>query len=96
MPFLKNGGLFLPVSKKGQPHVKYKIQDSVCLLLQLLDDSQRYLCITKIVWITPAKITADRAEGIGLHFDKSDSGLRALIDSKLSAYKNRASQSQTL
>lgn len=81
-------------SPKKQSSIK--LQDSLCLLLQLLDDSRQYLCITKIVWITPAKITGDRKEGIGLHFDKSDSWLKTRIETKLSTYKAQVKQAQTL
>jgi len=100
MPFLKNGGLFLPVTaapQKGEQSAShYKFQDSVCLLLQLLDDSQRHFCITKVVWLTPTKIRGGRCKGMGLHFGRNDSQLRALIESRLSTYKRESSQSQTL
>ena len=100
MPFLKNGGLFLPATavphKSERSTSSYKFQDSVCLLLQLLDDSQRYFCLTKIVWITPIEIRGDRCKGIGLHFDRGDSQIRSLIESRLSTYKSESGQSQTL
>ena len=100
MPFLKNGGLFLPVTaihqRVGLSASRYKFQDSVCLLLQLLDDSQRYFCITKIVWITPSTIRGDRCKGIGLHFNRSDSQIRSLIEARLSTYKCKSGLSQTL
>ena len=100
MPFLKNGGLFLPVmalpKKTEQSCSSYKLQDSVCLLLQLLDESQRYFCLTKIVWITSTEIRGDCCNGIGLHFDRGDSPLRYLIESKLAACKSGVGQSQTL
>ena len=99
MPFLRNGGLFLPSSalKQGEQSASsYKLQDSVCLLLQLLDDSRRHLCITKVVWITPAENRGDRRKGIGLHFERSDTQIRSLIESKLIDYKIGPSQSQTL
>lgn len=100
MPFLNNGGLFLPIAvvdqKGGQPSNSFKFQGSVCLLLKLLDDSQRHFCITTIVWITPDKIHGNRSTGIGLHFDKSDSQIRALIESRLGSYKSEPAQLQTL
>lgn len=100
MPFLKNGGLFLPATvhprKEGQSHERYKFQGNVCLLLQLLDDAQRRFCITKVVWITPSQIRGDRRKGIGLHFDRSDSQIKSLIESRLGTYKKEPRQSQTL
>ncbi|MFT7471947.1 MAG: Tfp pilus assembly protein PilZ [Kiritimatiellia bacterium] len=79
-----------------QSHSTFKFQGSICLLLKLLDDSQRHFCITTIVWITPAKIRGDRCKGIGLHFDRGDSQIRTLIESRLGTYKNELRQSQTL
>lgn len=100
MPFLKNGGLFLPTTaalrKEEQLHERYKFQGSVCLLLQLLEDPQRHFCITKIVWITPSQIRADRRRGIGLHFDMSGSPIKSLIESRLRTYNKEPRQSQTL
>ena len=100
MPFLKNGGLFLPAAAalqiQRQSHSIFKFQSSVCLLLKLLDDSQRHFCIATIVWITPVIIRGDRCKGIGLHFDRSDSQIRALIESRLGTYKDELRQSQTL
>ncbi|MFT5843910.1 MAG: Tfp pilus assembly protein PilZ [Pseudohongiellaceae bacterium] len=100
MPFLKNGGLFLPVAAapqiQRQSRSTFKFQGSVCLLLKLLDDSQRHFCITTIVWIMPAVIRGDRCKGIGLHFDRSDSQIRILIESRLGNYENALSKSQTL
>ena len=100
MPFLKYGGLFLPVTvaaqKEGESCSTFTFQGSVCLLLKLLDDSQRYFCITTIAWITPTKIRGDHCKGIGLYFDKSDSQIRALIESRLSSYKGEPGKTQTL
>lgn len=100
MPFLKNGGLFLPATaalrKEEQLHESYKFQGSVCLLLRLLDDSQRHFCITQVVWITPSQIRGDRSKGIGLHFDRTDSQIKSIIESRLGSFKKEHRQSQTL
>ena len=65
-------------------------------MLKLLDDSQRHFYIIKIIWITTAKIRGDRWKGIGLHFDRSDSQVGALIESRLGPCKSELMQSQTL
>ena len=65
-------------------------------MLKLLDDSQRHFYIIKIVWITTAKIRGDRCKGTGLDFDRSDSQVGALIESRLGTYKSEPMQSQTL
>ena len=99
MPFLKHGGLFLPATSLG--HFSntanvFKLMDSVCLLLQLPDDSQRHLCITKIAWITPSQSGSGRRRGIGVQFDRQAAYIRASIESKLGASHKDLSITQML
>ncbi len=47
MPFIKNGGLFIPTNKQ------YKINDEVFMLLTLLDEKEKLPVAGTIVWITP-------------------------------------------
>jgi len=100
MPFLKNGGLFLPTSliatKAGEPAEDYQINSNVCLLLQLFDDSQQYFCVTKVVWISPAQVCNGQSRGIGLHFGRSEAALNAAIKAKLKGYEKTANLTQTL
>ena len=99
MPFLQNGGLFLPFTsspkERGSRHT-YSLEDSVCLLLQLPDNPQQYLSITKIVWITPVNLGNGRCSGIGVRFDKQSSQIKALIESKLSACQKELRRCPTL
>ncbi|CAD7851370.1 MAG: Type IV pilus biogenesis protein PilZ [Olavius algarvensis Gamma 1 endosymbiont] len=48
MPFIKNGGLFIPTDRH------YRIGDEVFLLLRLMDESERIPIVGKVVWSTPA------------------------------------------
>lgn len=68
MPFLINGGIFVPGQREGE------LGDEVFLLLSLPDDEHRYPVAGKIAWITPPGST--RIEGIGVHFGGDDSGKR--------------------
>ncbi len=68
MPFLRNGGLFVPCHRDSE------LGDEVFLLLSLPDDEQRYPLAGTIAWITPPGST--RIEGIGVHFPADESGLR--------------------
>ncbi len=99
MPFLLNGGLFLPITssakERGSWH-DYNLEAKLCLLLQLPDNTQQYLSITKIVWISPVDLGNGRCSGIGLHFDKQSSELKTLIESKLSACRKDLTRSPTL
>ena len=70
MPFLTNGGIFVPTSKP------YRIGEEIYLILNLLDDVTKYPIAGKIAWITPAGANNGKAQGIGVHFSADDSGLR--------------------
>jgi type IV pilus assembly protein PilZ len=68
MPFLINGGIFVPCERDCE------LGDEVCLLLSLPDDPQRYPVAGKVAWITPPGST--RVQGIGVHFASDDSSYR--------------------
>lgn len=70
MPFLTNGGIFVPTSKP------YKIGDEIYLILTLMDDTTKYPIAGKIAWITPAAANNSKAQGIGVHFSADESGVR--------------------
>ena len=61
MPFIKNGGLFIPTA------TQYRLGDEVFLVLSLMD-ARKAAVAGKIVWITPpsAVATARRASGVAL------------------------------
>lgn len=71
MPFLKNGGVFVPT---GKP---YKIGDEIYLILALMDDPNKYPIAGTVAWITPAGAANNKAQGIGVHFPADESGQRA-------------------
>ncbi len=68
MPFVKNGGLFIPTSKV------YKIGDEVFMLLTLTDRKEKLPVAGKVVWITPPGAQSARTAGIGVQFGELDSG----------------------
>ncbi len=69
MPFIKNGGLFIPTNKN------YKLGDDVFMLLTLMDDTERLPVAGKIIWMTPNGAQGNRATGIGVQFSEQDKGL---------------------
>jgi len=73
MPFLKNGGMFVPTQKP------YKIGDEIYLILSLMDDPNKYPIAGTVAWITPAAANNNRAQGIGVHFPADESGQRARL-----------------
>ena len=70
MPFIKNGGLFIPTNKS------YKLGDEVFMLLNLMDEQEKIPVAGKVVWITPKGAQGNRAAGIGVQFNDGDSGAR--------------------
>ena len=69
MQFVKNGGLFIPTTKK------YKLGDEVFMLLTLMEETERIPVAGKVIWITPVGAEGNRAAGIGVQFSDQDGGL---------------------
>jgi type IV pilus assembly protein PilZ len=68
MPFVKNGGLFIPTNKP------YKIGDEVFMLLTLMEEKEKLPVAGKIVWVTPAGAQGNKTAGIGVQFSEQDNG----------------------
>jgi type IV pilus assembly protein PilZ len=68
MPFVRNGGLFIPTSKH------YSLGDELFLLLQLMDEKERIPVAGKVVWITPLGAEGNRQAGVGIQFSEQDKG----------------------
>lgn len=68
MPFVRNGGLFIPTSKP------YKLGDEVFMLLTLMEESEKIPVAGKIVWVTPPGAQGNKAAGIGVQFSEQDNG----------------------
>lgn len=66
MPFLREGGLFIPTSKP------YQLEDAVFMLLTLMDEAEKIPVAGKVVWITPKGAQGNRAAGIGVQFNEAD------------------------
>ena len=68
MPFVKNGGLFIPTNKS------YNLGDEVFMLLTLMDDGDRLPIAGTIIWMTPQGANGNRAGGVGVQFSAQDQG----------------------
>lgn len=62
IPAFKEGGIFIPTPRE------YNLGDDVYVLLTLPDDIQRYPVAGKVAWVTPAKASGGRTQGIGIQF----------------------------
>ncbi len=77
MPFLANGGLFVPTNKA------YKIGDEVFMLLTLIDEPEKIPIAGKVVWVTPRGAQGNRTAGIGVQFSEQDVAATTKIENHL-------------
>lgn len=77
MPFIKNGGLFIPTNKN------YTIGDEVFMLLMLMEETEKLPVAGKVVWVTPVGAQGNRIAGIGVQFSDQDNGA---IRNKIETY----------
>jgi type IV pilus assembly protein PilZ len=69
MPFVKQGGLFIPTTKR------YQLGDEIFLLLQIMDEVDRIPVAGRVVWVTPAGAEGNRTVGVGVQFSEQDKGV---------------------
>ncbi len=60
MPFVKNGGLFIPSRRT------YRLGDEVFFLLELMDEPEKIPMSGKVVCMTPKGVASYRWPGIGV------------------------------
>lgn len=77
MPFIRNGGLFIPTNKD------YKLGDEVFLLLNLMEEPDKIPVAGKVVWVTPRGAQGNRTAGIGVQFSDQDDKARKTIENYL-------------
>lgn len=73
------GGVFVPTQRE------YRLGDDVYVLLTLPDEPQRYPVAGRVAWITPARASGNRTQGIGIQFPKDEKSaeLKAKIENIL-------------
>jgi type IV pilus assembly protein PilZ len=71
MPFLKNGGIFIPTTRS------YALGDEVFMLLSLLNDPGKLPIAGTVVWAMPPRAQNNKAQGIGVHFKNDEGGIEA-------------------
>jgi type IV pilus assembly protein PilZ len=91
MPFITNGGLFIPTTKP------YQLGDEVFMLLTLMDDKEKMPIAGRVVWVTPRGAQANRTAGIGVQFSELDKGqTRTKIENHLAAALKSERQTHTM
>lgn len=77
MPFIENGGLFIPTSKS------FEVGDEVFMLLNLMEESEKIPVAGTVVWITPGNSQGRRAPGIGVQFNDRENPAKTKIENYL-------------
>lgn len=80
MPYVKNGGLFVPTKKE------YNLGDEMFLLVKIMEEPDPVQISGKVVWISPPGALGNRPRGVGVQFTGDTAKNAAnLIESKLGA-----------
>ncbi len=92
IPFFEDGGVFVPTARE------YRLGDDVYVLLTLPDDPQRYPVAGKVAWVTPARASGNRTQGIGIQFpkDEKSTALRGKIEDILGSSLGSDRPTQTI
>ena len=91
MPFIKNGGLFIPTNKA------YMLGDEVFMLLTLMEEKEKMPIAGRIVWITPKGAQGNRTAGIGVQFSELDKGqTKKKVENHLAAALKSERQTHTM
>ncbi|MGH8583416.1 MAG: PilZ domain-containing protein [Gammaproteobacteria bacterium] len=91
MPYIKNGGLFIPTSKS------YKLGDEIFMVLALPESADKLPVSGRVVWITPPAAQGNRATGVGVQINVADKGVtRGRIETMLAAHLKSDRQTHTM
>lgn len=92
IPLFEDGGIFIPTARE------YRLGDDVYVLLSLPDDPQRYPIAGKVAWVTPARASGNRTQGVGIRFpsDEKSRLLKLKIEEILGSHLASERPTQTI
>ncbi len=92
IPLFIEGGVFIPSARD------YKLGDDIYVLLTLPEDTQRYPVAGKVAWVTPARASGNRTQGVGVRFpnDEKSRLLKIKIEEILGAHLASDRPTQTI
>ena len=92
IPLFEDGGIFIPTTRED------RLGDDVYVLLTLPDDPQRYPVAGKVAWVTPARATGNRTQGVGIRFpsDEKSRLLKLKIEEVLGSHLASERPTQTV
>ena len=90
MPFVKNGGLFIPTQKS------YELGDELFILAGIMDEPEKLPITGKVVWLTPKGAQGNRIAGIGIQFTDENEVAANKIETHLAGLIEADRQTHTL
>ena len=92
IPLFKEGGVFIPTTRE------YHLGADVYVLLTLPEDTRRYPVAGKVAWVTPARASGNRTQGVGVRFpnDEKSRLLKLKIEEILGAHLASERPTQTI
>lgn len=90
IPLFTEGGIFIPTTRD------YRLGEDVYVLLTLPDNPTRYPVAGRVAWVTPARASGNRTQGVGIQFpaDEKSRALKLKIEEILGGHlaSDRATQ----
>ena len=90
IPLFTEGGIFIPTTRE------YRLGEDVYVLLTLPDNPTRYPVAGRVAWVTPARASGNRTQGVGIQFpaDEKSRALKLKIEQILGGHlaSDRATQ----
>jgi type IV pilus assembly protein PilZ len=90
MPFVANGGIFIPTARA------YQLGEEVFMLLTLMDDPDKIPITGKVIWVTPKAPQGGKKPGIGIQLSPEDTTLVQKIETHLAGALNSGRPTNTL
>ena len=91
MPWLKNGGLFIPTSKR------FEMGQEILMMVMLPDLREKFPAAGVVTWVCPANATGHNKPGVGVEFtDEEGMALRLRIDGMLTEQQKIGAPTYTL
>ena len=89
MPFLNEGGLFIPTERP------YEIGDELIIQLQLPNEPDELQVRGRVVWLSP-RSTSGRPAGVGIHFGDKSLAARRKVETLLAPLMKSGRPTYTL
>ena len=89
MPVVINGGLFIESSQQ------HKLGDEVFVVLELLNEPDKFPLSGKVVWVSPPGVGSNRKSGFAIQLPEENRDLVGMIETHLSGRLNSDKPTQT-